>query len=460
MASTSIVVAFTHKTFGIGKNGSIPWHIVEDLVHFRKLTKNGIIVMGRKTFNSIGKILNDRFNIVLSKSPPMKHLENSPNLAFVSSHDYLELISKDLFVIGGSDIYKLFIGKAKYIFATVIEKEYECDIFFPNNKMYMYEIEDVSNLKFSESGNCTFYHVKYRLADKQCSEQGYLNLLSEILKDGATRPDRTGTGTRALFGRQLKFDLCGFKIPLVTTKFIPWKTVVKELLWFLRGDSNNQHLQSDGVNIWNGNTSRDFLDKRGLTSYPVGDTGPLYSHALRHFGAKYTDCNTDYSGKGVDQIALLIDGLKNDPFSRRHLITTFNPAVVDECVLMPCHGIAIQFFVGIDNTLSCHVYCRSCDMFLGLPFNIASYAFLTHIIAQSVGLRANELTLSTGDSHIYTNHLDQVKEQLQRNPFPSPILKLSDRISFMHADFNELTIDDFQVSAYLHHPAIKGVMSI
>jgi thymidylate synthase len=368
----------------------------------------------------------------------------------------LHFDDKELFFIGGASIYDYAIDRVDTIYATVIEKEWDCDTHFPVDKLKNFEISEYSPRHFSEKENCHFRYITYtrRPAHIHHIEQPYLDLMKDIIENGKYRPDRTGVGTKAVFARQLRFDLKGGKVPIVTTKQLAWRTVLKELLWFLKGDGNSKNLESQGVNIWKGNTSRDFLDKRGLVDYEEGDMGPLYSHSLRFYGAEYTGCDTDYTGQGFDQVTNLIEGLKTDPYSRRHLITTFNPAVVDKCALMPCHGIAIQFYVDGDY-LDCHVYCRSSDVFLGLSFNIASYAFLTHIIAKKTNMQPGELIVSTGDTHLYKNHIDQSMQQLSRQPFPSPIFVVNH-----DKPFDQMSLTDFDLVGYLHHPSISAPMAV
>lgn len=454
---SSIVVAFTHKSFGIGKNGSIPWNIREDRGHFAKLTKGHVVIMGRNTFESIGnQPLSERFNIVVTSKKYEDFVYH--NLFFCNDIENAKHFkSEEVFYIGGTSVYQYALDHVDTIYATVIEKEYDCDVFFPTKGLEKFEICEYSPRQFSEKEQCYYRFIVYKRSKQGVvpQEQSYINLLRDIIDNGEERPDRTGVGTKAVFARQLRFDLSNNSMPVLTTKQLAWKTVLKELLWFLKGDCDSKTLEKQGVKIWTGNTSREFLDKRGLTHYKEGDMGPLYSHSIRHFGARYEGCDKDYTGRGFDQLAHIINELKTDPYSRRHLMTTFNPSVVHECVLMPCHGIAIQFYVSTNKKLSCHVYCRSSDVFLGLSFNIASYAFLTHIIAKKTGLESHELVISTGDTHLYANHIEQAKEQIQRNILPSPVLNiLRDR------EFEEMDIDDFELVGYLHNKPIVAPMAV
>ena len=210
-------------------------------------------------------------------------------------------------------------------------------------------------------------------------EEGYLNLLRKLLEEGVSRTDRTGVGTLSLFGEQLKFNLEG-QFPLLTTKKVFTKAIIHELLFFIRGDTDSKILEKENVNIWKWNTSREFLDNRNLHEYEIGDLGPMYGFNWRHFNAEYKGCSVDYCGKGLDQLQNIISEIKQNPDSRRLLMTTFNPSVLDKSCLMPCHGISVQFYVN-DGYLSCMMNQRSSDTACGLPYNITSYSLLTYMIA-------------------------------------------------------------------------------
>ncbi|MBD7995113.1 thymidylate synthase [Arthrobacter sp. Sa2CUA1] len=261
----------------------------------------------------------------------------------------------------------------------------------------------------------------------------YEDLLRDILANGTQKSDRTGTGTRSVFGRQLRFDLSE-SFPLITTKRVHFKSVALELLWFLRGDSNVRWLQERGVSIWN-----EWADDDG-------ELGPVYGVQWRSWPAP--------DGGQIDQIAKLIEGLKNNPDSRRHIVTAWNPAEVENMALPPCHAM-FQFYVA-DGRLSCQLYQRSADTFLGVPFNIASYALLTLMVAQQVGLEPGEFVWTGGDVHIYDNHTDQVAEQLSRAPFPYPRLRLRRK----PASIFDYELEDFEVLDYQHHPGIKAPIAV
>jgi thymidylate synthase len=300
-------------------------------------------------------------------------------------------------------------------------------------------------------------------AEPHHQEQIYLNLLKRTLAYGEHRDDRTGVGTISTFGEQIKFNIAEY-IPLLTTKKMGWKSIIEELLWFLRGDTNANHLKERNIHIWDGNTTREFLDARGLTQYPVGDIGAGYGFQWRHSGAEYKTCDDNYTGDnaGIDQIAYILNELRTNPMSRRMYMTAWNPSALDKMALPPCH-VSAQFYVNINKDtgekhLSCHMYQRSVDEFLGLPYNILSYSVLTYIFAKKTGMNPKELIISMGDAHIYKNHVDQVNEQCNRVPYIFPKLILSDQI--ITKDFSEMTIDDFTLINYVSHPAIKAPMAI
>lgn len=263
--------------------------------------------------------------------------------------------------------------------------------------------------------------------------KNYLDLLQDILDHGVHKGDRTGTGTQSVFGRQLRYDLSeGF--PLVTTKRIHLKSVIHELLWFLSGDTNIAYLKENGVKIWD-----DWADENG-------DLGPVYGSQWRTWEAP--------NGEKIDQIAAVIDSIKNNPDSRRHLVSAWNVAEINHMKLPPCH-FAFQFYVA-EGKLSCMLTMRSVDTFLGLPFNIASYALLTHMIAQQCDLEVGEFIWSGGDVHIYSNHVEQVKTQLTREPFELPKLVIKRKPESIF----DYKFEDFEFENYQHHPGIKAPIAV
>lgn len=269
----------------------------------------------------------------------------------------------------------------------------------------------------------------------------YLDLLDRALTEGVTREDRTGTGTRSVFGHQMRFDLReGF--PLLTTKRMFTRGMIAELLWFISGDTNEHTLRDQNVHIW-----REWAD-------PVtGDLGPIYGKQMRSWATP--------DGDSIDQLSRLVDSIRRDPFSRRHVMTLWNPADIDKMALPPCHGNIVQFYVtpdaaGRPATLSCQMYQRSGDIFLGVPFNIASYALLTAMMAQVTRLEAGEFVHTLGDAHLYLNHVEQAREQLSREPLPLPKLVLNPAVR----ELTDFTLEDVAVIGYTSHPAIKGDVAV
>ena len=263
-------------------------------------------------------------------------------------------------------------------------------------------------------------------------ERQYLDLLADILTNGVQRGDRTGTGTLGVFGRQMRFDL-GQGFPLLTTKKLHRKSIILELLWFLRGDTNVKWLQERGVSIWDEWAAED------------GELGPVYGKQWRSWTAP--------DGRVIDQIANVVESLKKNPDSRRHIVSAWNPAEVEDMALPPCHCL-FQFFVA-DGKLSCQLYQRSADVFLGVPFNIASYALLTMMMAKVVGLQPGEFVHTLGDAHLYLNHLDQAREQLEREPLPLPTLEIADRDDLFAFEY-----EDFKLRGYKAHERIAAPIAV
>lgn len=263
--------------------------------------------------------------------------------------------------------------------------------------------------------------------------QQYLDLLTHVMENGQEKGDRTGTGTRSVFGHQMRFDLSE-TFPVLTTKKLHLRSIIHELLWFLQGDTNIKYLKDNGVRIWD-----DWADENG-------DLGPVY-------GAQWRSWPTP-NGEGIDQIAKLVDSLKNNPNSRRHIVSAWNPALVDEMALPPCHCL-FQFYVA-DGKLSCQLYQRSADIFLGVPFNIASYALLTLMLAQVTGLKAGEFIHTLGDAHIYHNHFDQTELQLARTPKQLPTMSINPDVT----NIFEFKFEDFKLENYEAEPNIKAPIAV
>jgi thymidylate synthase len=264
--------------------------------------------------------------------------------------------------------------------------------------------------------------------------KNYLDLLGTVLNCGKMRPDRTGVGTIGLFGAQLRFDI-GEKFPLLTTKNVHLKSIIHELLWFLKGSTNVGYLRENGVKIWD-----EWADENG-------ELGPVYGVQWRNWHSP--------NGTQIDQIARVIQGIKHDPYGRRHIVSAWNPGEIDRMALPPCHAF-FQFYVSTDGGLSCQLYQRSADLFLGVPFNIASYSLLTMMIAQVCGLKAKEFVHTLGDLHIYENHVSQVKEQLSRIPRTLPNLLINLNVK----DVDSFKYEDFKLVNYNPYPAIKAPIAV
>ncbi|WP_201599628.1 thymidylate synthase [Psychrobacter immobilis] len=281
------------------------------------------------------------------------------------------------------------------------------------------------------------------------NEQAYLDLLRLVLTEGTEKGDRTGTGTLSHFGAQLRFNLAdGF--PLLTTKRVHFKSIVYELFWFLSGSTHVDYLQANGVRIWN---EWSTAEQTARFNRPAGDLGPVYGHQWRNYGASQRE-DGSYNNDGVDQITQVIEQIKTNPNSRRLIVSGWNPGEADQVALPPCHTL-FQFFVA-DNKLSCQLYQRSADLFLGVPFNIASYALLTHMVAQVCGLEVGEFIWTGGDCHIYQNHREQVELQLTRELYKLPTLTLNSDVN----DIFAFKYEDISVDGYESHPAIKAKVAV
>lgn len=438
----NIIVA-TAKNKVIGTEDGIPWNIPSEMKYFKKVTTgdgNNAVIMGRKTFDCIGRILPNRLNIVLTSK---KHIAHKDVFYCSSMEDAVELCSKknvkDIFVIGGRDIYSLLFERYPYnigtIYFTFIHREYNGSIYLPSFKwdnFYLYsscldeEDESVEYLVYKKQKNI---HEEYQ----------YLNLIKTTLE----QPDLCS------FGTMMKFDLQkGF--PLLTTKKMFLRGVIEELLWFLRGETNSNILKNKNVHIWDKNGSREYLDSIGLDHRAEGDLGPVYGFNFRHFGATYFDSSTDYTNQGIDQVKYILDLIKNQPSSRRILMSLWNPTQLNEVALPACH-VLYQFKV-LGNELSCCLFQRSGDIGLGIPFNIASASLMTHIFAHLTDLQVGTLTHCVGDAHIYKEHVEYLQKQSNLQPFCFPILKIENRNQKRVEDFEPT---DFKVKGYISHESIK-----
>jgi thymidylate synthase len=442
----------------IGVNGALPWKLPADLRRFARITRGSTIVMGRKTWDSLPiKPLPDRDHVVVT-SCPRPVVDWPPRVTFCALAEIGEALarSRRVFVIGGAQLLSQLLPLVNVLHLTWVDVAVR-----PPPEASVARLPPLVGMSIvsweQQRERGAFEFLRLERTGAVVGESPYLELLRDILVAGARRPDRTGTGTIGVFGRQLRFDISK-SVPVVTTKQMAWKTCLRELLWFLSGSTDSTELQRRGVNIWRGNSSREFLDARGLFDLPEGDIGPGYGFQWRHFGARYTTCKADYEGQGVDQVAAVIEGIRRDPFGRRHIVSAWNPAALAQMALPPCH-VMFQFYVDDQRRLSCQLYQRSADCFLGLPFNMLSYAALTYLVALRTDTRPHELVISLGDAHIYQDHLDQVRLQLERSPYPSPLLAIDPATRDMPWEAIDLD-EHVRLVGYMHHEAIAARMAV
>lgn len=477
--------------YGIGKEGGIPWDSpVDRKIFYDVTTRNfgsgnlNIMVMGRKTWESLptqARPFKKRITFVLSRSMTEQQLKegssNDGEVYIISSFNGIAEKLKqfeeqkrgvgEVFICGGGELYREAFEKetVKRIYLSTIHRKYDCDVTFPQLDYYSdkrYNVKYVF-LKNDICGNLEFMIYSSIKERENNEEQQYLDILQDLINFGERKMTRNGY-TLSLFFRTMEFNL-GTSFPLYTTKKISFEKIVSELLFFLSGDTNTKHLEAQGNSIWKDNTSASFLSDHHLP-YDEGDMGPMYGFQWRHFGATYEGCDADYQGKGIDQVVKCLDLIKNDPSSRRIVMTSFNVSDAEKGVLYPCHGIAIQFHVSNDNCLSCSVVIRSNDWCVGNPFNVASYALLVHFFVYAVNndvtyagpkLSVGKLLLSINDVHLYCNHLDNAMLQCTRIPFSFPTLKIKEKKEGATNLFP--LAEDLILENYVHHPFLRYQMN-
>jgi dihydrofolate reductase/thymidylate synthase len=456
---------------GIGLAGQLPWQLPQEMARFKALTlktanddHSNAVIMGRRTYESIPakfRPLKGRVNIVLSRDQHRNCVSLPDSVVVASSFDEALLAIQSMekvervFVIGGAQVYAEAIkhnGCQAIYLTQITSPEFEVDTFFPQIDPHSFKLDASypEQGKAHEEKGVTYEFLRY-VRSKSVGpheEEQYLRLVHAIIKHGNDRDDRTGVGTLSRFGCQMRFSLRDGTFPLLTTKRVWWKGVAEELLWFVSGCTNANTLATKKVNIWKENGSKDFLAKCGLGHREEGDLGPVYGFQWRHWGAKYVDMHTDYSGQGHDQLAECIALIKHNPTSRRIVMSAWNPTDLKEMVLPPCHMFC-QFYVA-NGELSCQMYQRSADMGLGVPFNIASYSLLTCLVAHVCGLIPGEFVHTIGDAHVYKSHIEGLKEQLTRPPYPFPKLHIKDR----GQNIDGFVYEDLVIEGYQHHPTI------
>ncbi len=489
----SLIVAHDNK-LGIGKNQELPWHLPGEMSHFKSTTLKvpetnqiNAVIMGRKTWESIPtkyRPLNGRINIVLTSNENYFKDTNLPNTFRASSLqcavDFLTAYTRkhldenlhQVFVIGGASLYQETLKREdlQKIYLTEVYQDFECDTLLAEKKelkqiMSHYDLLNVSPFHLEKNIHYRFFEYQRKNLNPDTviyhnsEEQQYLDLLYKILNDGIKRGDRTGTGTLSVFGEVQKFNLRE-TFPILTTKRIFFKAVFEELMLYLRGQTDNKILNEKNIHIWDGNTSREFLDKRQLYSYEEGDMGETYGFNFRHFGGEYSGCQYEYEkGKnGFDQLQNVLQLIKHNPESRRIIISLWNPHTEHKAALPSCL-CWYQFYVNpYEKTLSLLINIRSSDFFLANNWNVCTGALLTHLICNldDIDLTPGDLTVISGDTHIYLNHTDQALENLERvpRPFPKLLVKKTPK------NIEDYQYEDIELLGYNPYPNIKASMAV
>jgi dihydrofolate reductase/thymidylate synthase len=499
---------------GIGNAGALPWPaLAPDLARFRALSTAveagagpAVVLMGRRTWDSLPvrrRPLAGRLNIVLTSAgdPLPTDLPPGDGPVMVTAPGGLDALldgmaawsprPRMVTVMGGARLFTEVIASphrfqavhVTYVDCTCVDGVPPCDTAVddafvgPGSAWSVWS--SARPRRVSPDLGYTFVSYVPKLAvlgeqgvmtdpETRHPEHQYLDLVRAVLAEGEARADRTGTGVLCLFSPPaMRFDLRHGAFPLLTTKRVFWRGVVEELLWFLRGSTDARELAARGVHIWDANASRSALDAAGLPDREEGDLGPVYGHSFRHFGAPYFTCRTDYSGQGVDQVADVLRLLRTEPTSRRIALGAWNPAAQADMALPPCH-VFCQFHVGGGGDpvecreLSCHLYQRSGDVGLGVPFNIASYALLTRLLAHACGMRAGDFFHTIGDAHVYANHVVAMRAQLANAPRAFPRLDVTFDAAALELprDLDALRAEHFRIVDYRPHPSIPMPMAV
>ena len=480
-----LIVACDNK-HGIGKDNEIPWKLTKELQYFKKITTHSnypislnVVIMGRKTWDSIPAIfkpLKDRINIILTKNIEKYESETSTmNNVFVCKNipnciyllESIKNVNKEnIFIIGGASIYNetLLNYKCSKIYFTEVYNNYDCDKFFPKLPDY-FKLTNVS--KFINDNNTYYRNLVYTNIDylelykqnkwENTEENQYLNCIKKIISLGESKIDRTKIGILSVFGETFKYDLSD-TFPALTTRRQFLRGIFEELKFYISGKTDNKILNDKNVSIWNGNTTREFLDKRGLQHYPEHDMGETYGFNFRHYGAEYKTCKENYTGLGFDQVEYVLDLIKNDPTSRRIIIDIWNCSTIHKASLPPCL-CKYQFNVNVEQKqLNLMIYLRSSDFFLANNWNVCTGAFFVHMICnlKDIDLSPGILTVVTGDTHIYSNHIEQATENLGRTPRPFPKLIIKEKKDKLE-DFE---FSDMKIIGYKPYKSISASMAV
>lgn len=458
------ILAVRASDNALGASGGIPWSVKEDIAFFRATTLQGstaenpvICIMGRKTYDGIprprsgwgkGRLPGRRVFVVSRGSPET----DSYDRVFSGPEEALsQALAEDppaIFVCGGGEIYEALIPHSDVVLMSrIFAPPGDRDVSF-NPRLLRGFRERGDQMILSKEALVLRY-------ERVHPEEEYLRIGRDLL-ESTVRENRTGIPARGIFGPQLEFDLSAGDFPLLTTKKVFWRGVIEELLWFLRGDTDSKKLEERGIKIWAGNSSEEFLRARGLLDrYREGDVGPVYGFQWRHWGAEYRGCDESYHGEGIDQMKEVLRLIREDPTSRRIVVSAWNPTALALMALPPCH-ILQQYQVN-GGVVNLKVYQRSADWFLGVPFNIASYAALLHIVCILTKTRPGKLILSFGDAHLYSTHFGAMEKQLSRDPRPFPRLTVANR---GQGSFEDFVADDFTVVGYEPHSTIKAPMAV
>lgn len=450
----NIIVAVSKQAngkLGIGKDNKMAWKCIKELRLFKEKTMECVLIMGRSTVEDL-PALKGRDIYCLSKT------NNDFNRRIIIGKNTVRLFNnfsdavrdaratfpdKKIFIAGGEQIYKLvmteYIKHINEIHITYMKTEYQCNKFFDFIPSY----ENSICLSRSMEDEFTSYVLSPICNASNEEERKYLRTLEYISNNGEIRDSRNGKVISSFATQHLCFNLENNSFPLLTTKKMFFRGIVEELLFFIRGETNSKLLEEKGINIWKGNTTKDFLETKGL-DYKEGEMGPMYGYQWRKFNDQ------------LDQLEKVIDQIKNDPYSRRILLTDYNPLQAEQGVLYPCHSIIIQFYVSNDY-LDMKVFNRSSDCFLGLPFNIASSSLFLILIAKVCNLNPRNIYIDLGDAHIYEEHINQVNEQCSRIPYKFPRLKIGRELNSI-SDIERLKFDNFILEDYDHYSSIKANM--
>lgn len=469
------VILATDLKGGLGIDNKLPWNFSADTQFFKNITSNhsilpgintskNILIMGKNTFQSFNyKLLPNRQFYVLTSSlnsDEFKEFRDKPDILFFMSFSdaYNKAVLEkmcDIWVIGGYEVYNTALRHfgCNKVYLTEIQYNFKTDVNINLNNYNLQWLNTLEKYDMNRIDNSVYKLIFKEGKVKKNIEIQYLECLYDVLYTGERKQTRNAI-TRSKFNRTLTHDLQdGF--PLITTKKMFWKGIVEELLFFIRGDTNSKLLSSKGIKIWDGNTSKEFIEQLGLP-YEEGIMGPMYGYQWRFFNKPYTQNTNSSDYIRIDQLKKVIKEIREDPNSRRILMTTFNPGQVNEGVLYPCHSIIIQFQITLNNNLNCTMYTRSSDLLLGIPFNIASTALLVHIIAQLTNKIPGILNIVLGDYHIYEDHLGVVEDQLKRTPYNLPNLKMSSFSTLEEVEKSSL--HDYKIEEYTSHEAITAKM--